>query len=81
MDSMLRDLQDVQPGMIFSIVAKPIFFDASHEAYVLEDVSTGRRFSYRGLLELGFVRHTLFALQSVKQYPHQSPGHKGHQDP
>lgn len=64
------DLRDVEPGTIFNVVVKPIFFDAAHEAHVLEDISSGRRFSYRGLLELGYMRHTLFSVQFLKQYPY-----------
>jgi len=57
-------------GLVFDVVARMVFFDAAHEAHVLECVASGRRFSYKGLLELGYIRHTLFQVQFLKQYPY-----------
>ena len=38
------DFAAMDSGALFDVVAKPIFFDATHEAHVLECVSSGRRF-------------------------------------
>ena len=64
------DFGSLPSGTIIDVVAKMVFFDASHEAHVLQEVSSGRRFSYKGLLELGYESHTLFQVQFMKQYPH-----------
>ena len=64
------DFGAMDSGDLFDVVARPIFFDATHEAHVLECTTSGKRFTYKGLLELGYVPHTLFRVQFVKQYPH-----------
>ena len=60
----------MEAGDVFDVVARPIFFDANHEAHVMECTTSGQRFLFQGLLELGYVAHSLFRLQFVKQYPH-----------
>ena len=64
------DFGAMDKGFVFDVVARPVFFDAAHESHVMECVASGRRFTYEGLLELGYLRHTLFRVQFVKQYPH-----------
>ena len=63
------DFGSLEKGYRFNVVAKIIFFDASHESHVLQDLYTGKRFGYRGLLELGYASHTIFAAEFLKQYP------------
>ena len=64
------DFSAMDRGAVFDVVAIPVFFDAAHEAHVLQCVASGRRFSYKGLLELGYIRHSLFQVQFMKQYPY-----------
>ena len=66
----IPDFGAMDSGDFFDVVVRPIFFDATHEAHVLECTTSGKRFLYKGLLELRYVAHTLFRVQFVKQYPH-----------
>ena len=72
------DFVAMDRGTTFHIVAKVIFFDSSHEAHVLQECATGRRFGYKGLLELGYQHHTLLNAVFLKQYPFPKVAADGH---
>ena len=68
------DFGDLEKGSQFNIVAKVIFFHAAHEYHIMQDVYTGKRFGFRGLIELGYMSHTILSAVFLKQYPYPKVG-------